>query len=483
MRMPFYVVSLSLALLSACGGDSAPTPVPVVQPAAPISAAQLADIDSYVQTQMASQHIPGLSLVVSMKGVPVLEKGYGVANIASATPVKPATVFRIGSITKQFTATAIMLLVQDGRINLDDKVSRYLPTAPASWDAITIRHLLQHTSGLQRDLPESLRGQLGSASLPAIDSMIALAAQFPLENPTGAVQSYSNVGYHVLGFVIEKVTGQYFAQFLQQRVFVPLGMTGADVIRTTQTGTPMATGYLWNDGAYQPASDFFLIPGLVEAEGNLQMSAPDLAKWDAALLTERILTKASLAQMWTPAKLNNGATVPYGFGWVLGEVNHRPYTWHNGAVEGFTSAFERHTGEGLSVIVLDNLNDAAATRISAHVAAIVKPELAWVTTTDPRPATGVLLRSLIDEVRRGSFVPDERFTPELKAALAPEVVAQFVDFFKLWGPIEQVGFIDQSSGNGVTLARYLVRAKNQEVVLGIGLDANGKVATLVALSE
>lgn len=483
MRIPLHVVSLSLALLSACGGDHAPTPVPVVQAGAPVSAAQLADIDSYVQAQMASQHIPGLSLVVSMQGIPVLEKGYGTANIASGTQVKPGTVFQIGSITKQFTATAIMLLVQDGRIRLDDKVSQYLPTAPASWSAITIRHLLQHTSGLQRDLPESLIGQLGSAPLPGIDSLITLAAQFPLENPTGAVHSYSNVGYHVLGFVIEKVTGQYFADFLRQRVFVPLDMTSADVIQTTKPAPMMATGYLWNSERYQPASGIFLTPGLVGAGGNLQMSAPDLAKWDAALLTERILTKASLAQMWTPAKLNNSATVPYGFGWVLGEVNHRPYTWHSGALEGFTSAFERHTEQGLSVIVLDNLNAAAASRISARVAAIVKPELAWVTTTDPHPATGVLLRSLIDEVRRGALVPDERFTPEVRAALVPEVVAAFVDFFKPWGPIEQFGYIDQSSVNGVSMARYLVRAKNEEVVVGIRLDASGKVASLVSLSE
>jgi hypothetical protein len=122
------------------------------------AAAQLAEVDAYVQAQMATQHIPGLTLVVTLNGQPALEKGYGVGNIASSTPVTPATVFRIGSITKQFTATAIMLLVQDGRISLDDKVSRYQRTAPASWNAISIRHLLQHTSGLQRDLPESRRG-------------------------------------------------------------------------------------------------------------------------------------------------------------------------------------------------------------------------------------------------------------------------------------------------------------------------------------
>lgn len=485
MRIQLLIASLSLAVLSACGGDqSSPISVQVqATAAAPISAAQLAEIDAYVQAQMASQHIPGLTLVVSLNGQPALEKGYGVGNIAAAAPATPATVFRIGSITKQFTATAIMLLVQDGRISLDDKVSRYLPTAPASWNAITIRHLLQHTSGLQRDLPTSLLAQLNPDALPPINDMIAMASQFPLENQAGAVQSYSNVGYHLLGFVIEKVSGQYFADFLQQRVFAPLAMSSADVIRTKKTDFAMATGYLWDGQAHRPASNLFLMPGFVEAEGNLQMSAVDLAKWDAGLLTERILTKASLAQMWTPTMLNDGTTAPYGFGWSLDEINKRPYTSHDGAIEGFTSSIARHTHEGLSVIVLDNLNGGAPTRIGAGVAAIVKPELAWVASADPKPATGQLLRSLIDEVKRGGLAVDERFAPELKAFLVPETVAEFVEFFKPWASIDEVGYIDQARVNGKMMARYIVRAKNQQLLIAIVLDADGKVTALVPISE
>ena len=418
-----------------------------------------------------------------MNGKPVIEKGYGVANLASSAPATAATVYRIGSITKQFTASAIMLLVQEGRIKLDDKVSKYLPTAPASWNAITIRHLMQHTSGLPRDFPESLVDQVNPAALPGIDQLVALAAQFPLENATGAVHSYSNVGYHVLGFVIEKVSGQYFADFLQQRIFTPLGMTGADVIRTTKPVPAIATGYLWNGSAHRAASTLFLTPGYIEAEGNLQMSALDLAKWDAALLTERILTKASLAQMWAPAVLNNGATVSYGFGWSLGDANHHPYTWHNGAVEGFTSQFERHTQEGLSVIVLVNLDDSATTRIGAHVSAILKPELQWTTSTDPTPANGALVRSLIDEVRRGGLLVDERFSAQAKAELTADVVATMVNYFKTWAPIEQFGYVDQTTYGNITVLRYLVRSNTDELLLGVVFAADGKIAALIPLSE
>lgn len=432
---------------------------------------------------MASGHIPGLTLVVSLDGKSALAKAYGVSNLAASTPATVSTAFRIGSITKQFTASAIMLLVQEGRIGLDDKVSRYLPTAPATWNAITIRHLLQHTSGLPRDLPPSLLAQVDGNVLPSIDGMVALAGQIPLTAQPGAVHSYSNVGYHLLGFVIEKVTGQYFADFLQQRVFAPLAMTSADVIRSTRPGGAMATGYIWDGNGHRPASDLFLTPGYIEAEGNLQMNALDLAKWDAALLTERVLTKASLAQMWTRAPLNDGTTAPYGFGWALDEINKRPYTWHDGAVEGFTSSFARHTHEGLSVIVLDNLDGAPATRIAAGVAAIVKPELAWVVTSDPIPAMGRLLRSFMDEIEHGSLEVDERFAPQLRAALSSEVVSSFVEYFKPWGPMLEIGYVDQAPVNGVLMARYLVRAKNDQILIGMALDANGKVSALVPITE
>ena len=491
MRINLLVASLSLALLSACGGDQSSNIADSVRSdvssnavaSARISAVQLAQIDSYVQAQMASQHIPGLSLVVNFNGETSLRKGYGVSNIATSTPASATTVFRIGSITKQFTATAIMLLVQEGRVSLDDKLSRFLPTAPASWSAITIRQLLQHTSGLPRDLPPSLLAQIDPNALPSIDGLIALAGQVPLENQPGAVHSYSNMGYHLLGFVIEKASGQYFANYLQQRVFAPLGMTSADVIRTTKPVPTMATGYLWDGRAHQSASGFFLTPGLVEAEGNLQMSAVDLAKWDESLLTERILTRASMDQMWTPAVLNDGTKVPYGFGWSLQEINKRPYTGHNGAVEGFTSSIERHTLEGVSIIVLDNLNGGAVSRINAGVAAILKPELAWVSATDPKPATGLLLRSLVDEVKRGGLVVDDRFAPQVKAALVPQVVAQFVNFFKPWASIDEVAYIDQSSVDGGTMARYIVRGKNEQLLIGFALDENGKVAHLLPLTE
>lgn len=484
IRARLAIASLML-LLSACGSDGGDTTNPVSQPtpadpAAPISTVTLAAIDSYVQTQMTAQHIPGLALVVTMNGKPVLEKGYGYANVDTRAAVTPSTVFRIASVTKQFTATGIMLLVQDGKIGLDDPVSRYFPTAPASWSGITVRRLLNHTSGLVRDVPPDLLAKLQGGPVPSMDALVAIAGQLPLASAPGAAFRYSNMGYHLLGFLIEKVSGQYYADFLQQRLFAPLGMISADVIRTTRPVPSMATGYGWDGTALRPASTITLLPGLIEAEGGLQLHASDLAKWDAALLTERFLTKGSLAQMWTPARLNDGSTVSYGFGWALGEINGHPFTSHDGALEGFTSQFARHTGTGLSVIVLNNQQSAIPTRIAARIGALIKPELDWVIATDPQPATGVLLRALIEEAMQGKVALDGRFAPELRAALTNDDLALYTEFFGPWAKLQQVGYIDTRTINGQRVARYLVRSSVEEAVIGIAVNASGQ-ATLLAL--
>lgn len=474
-------------LLSACGNSDNARPIvlqpPVVAPAPSINAAMMAQIDEYVQMQMQRQHIPGMTVMVIHDGKPVLQKGYGVANLATGAAVTQDTVFRIGSVTKQFTASAIMLLVQEGRLTLDQPVSQFFPTAPASWKDITIRHLLTHTSGLHRDFPAQLLDRIDPHNLPSMDQLIKLAADAPLDYPAGAAQAYSNVGYHVLGFVIEKATGQHYYDFLQQRFFSPLGMTSADVIRTTRPLPAMAAGYTWDGTAVKPASTFSMTPGLVEAEGGLQMSAADLAKWDAALDGERFLSKASLAQMWAPARLNNGNTVPYGFGWALDQINQRPFVQHSGQVDGFSSQFNRHASEGLSVIVLANSDSAQNQRVASRISAIIDPRLDWVIGTDPRPQTGTLLRTVMDESARGVLQADQRFTAEFQAALTPQQLQEFTAYLQPWWAGTQFGYIDQISANGMQVARYMVRGKNQQAVIGIALDAQGRIAFLALLAE
>lgn len=477
----------AVALLSACGGGSNSassdpvTPPVVIAPA--LTPAMINQIDGYVQAQLQRQHIPGMSVAVTRNGIAVWQKGYGMANLATGATVTPDTVFRIASVTKQFTASAIMLLVQDGKLSLDQPISQVFPTAPASWKAITIRHLLNHTSGLPRDFPDELLGKIDPTRLPSIDQLIALAGEMPLPYSTGSEQAYSNVGYHLLGFVIEKTTGQHYASFLRQRIFSPLGMNSADVISTTKPVPLMAGAYTWDGAAVRAASTFILTPGLVEAEGGLQMSAADLARWDAALNGEAYLTKASLAQMWEPTRLNDGSTVPYGFGWSLKTVNQRPFVSHNGLIAGFTSQYARYAGEGWSIIVLANSDSAAVGHVVSRIAAIVDPRLNWSIGTDPRPQTGALLRTVMDESARGMLQADARFAPQFQAMLTPRVLQEFTAYLKPWAPIEQFGYIDQVELHGMQVARYLVRSQYEQAVIGIALDAQGRITFIGLLDE
>ncbi|MFP5393080.1 MAG: serine hydrolase domain-containing protein [Gammaproteobacteria bacterium] len=478
MRTQLVLGSL-LVLLSACsGGSDSPTPAvpPVNAPAGAISAATAAQIDAYISTAMSQQHVAGLALVVTMDGKPVLEKGYGLADVAANRAVNADTVFQIGSITKQFTASAIMMLVQDGRVKLDDPVGRYLPTAPEAWRGITLRHLLTHTSGLARDFPDEMLASLDGNSLPPIDTLVALSKQVPVNNAPGQVFEYSNVGYHLLGFVVEKVSGQHFAQFLRQRVFTPLGMGTADLISApAQTG--VATGYDWSGIRFAPASRLAMTPGYMEGEGGLRMSARDLAKWDAALLTEQFVTKASLAQMHTPAVLADGSTVPYGFGWGLNDVNGHPYTAHNGGLPGFRAQFERHTGDGLAVIVLTNASEGHPEIIAARVTALVKPELDWITVPDPRPQVGTLVRSVMDDAMAGKLVVDQRFAPGMAAILSPEMISGLQATLVTLGPIEHFGYIDETPAADGRVMRYLVRTRFSQLLLHVQVDSDGRLSS------
>ena len=480
LRTPLRTSLAALAIagfLSACGGEGGNRPpVEIIGEAVPpLSPAVLARIDDYAQAQMRRQHIPGMTLVVTRGGQPVLKKGYGVANMTTGAPATPDTVYRIASLTKQFTASAIMVLVQEGRLTLDQPVSSFFATTPASWKDITVRHLLNHTSGLRRDLSPALLDRVDPHKLPPIDQQIALAGEAPLQAPTGAAYGYSNVGYHVLGFVIEKVTGQHYASFMQQRFFGPLGMRSADVIRTTRAAPSMAAGYTWDGEAIRPAAALTMMPGLIEAEGGLQMSALDLAKWEAAIAGERFLSKAGLAQMWAPSRLTGGSAVPYGLGWALDTVNARPFMHHSGQLEGFTSQFARHPGEDFSVIVMTNTDSAITGRMASRISAIVDPRLDWVIAADPRPQTGALLRTVMDEAARGVLRADERFAPAFQAELPPEVLTMFTEFMRQHGTITQLGFIDYADLNGMQVARYLVRAGAEQSVLGIALDAQGRI--------
>lgn len=341
--------------------------------AAKFSASQNSSIDAavtdYVKAEMQHQHIPGLALLVATDGKIARAEGFGLANVELQVPVKPETIFESGSVGKQFTATAVMMLVEKGKISLDDPLTKFFPDAPPAWNQVTVRELLSHTAGFG-DYPKDFNFRKDWTE----DELLKLVESIPLAYPPGTRWAYSNLGYLTLGILIHRVTGEFYGDFLQQRIFRPLGMSStriiseADIIPNRAAGYRLVKGQLKNQEWVAPMVN-------TTADGSLYFSILDLAKWDAALYTESLLKKSNLDQMWTPALLKGGqanAGRPnsghYGFGWFVDDRNGHRCIHHDGSWQGFETAIDRYVDDRLTVVALTNLADAAPGKITRHVA-------------------------------------------------------------------------------------------------------------------
>jgi CubicO group peptidase (beta-lactamase class C family) len=321
----------------------------LVQTSAHVQSPPPADpIDEYVRAQMAQFHLPGVSFAIVDDGKVNRVGGYGLADVSRRTAATAETVYKIGSVSKQFIATAIMLLVQDGRLDIDQSLSRYLEGTPPAWRPISLRHLLTHTAGLVRESPAF------DPMKPTVDAdVIKGLYAVPLRFPPGSKWEYSNAGYYVLAEVVTRVSGQSWTEFLNSRVFQPAGMRLTVPTNVRQNPPNRAVGYTGNDNT-QPAPEWLAL----RPSGAFLSTVGDLAKWDALLNTDRILTEPSRRQMWTPVRLNDGTTSPYGFGWhVEPRKDGHTMVWHGGGLPGFSSYFGRNLDDRVSVLVLVNGDD------------------------------------------------------------------------------------------------------------------------------
>jgi len=329
-------------------------------------------VDDFVRSQMERQHIPGLALAVATNGLLLKTQAYGLANVELSVPARTDTVFQIQSVTKTFTATAIMMLVEERKVNLDDTLTKHFDGLPETWADITIRHLLTHTSGI-KDFINEPTVDLRKDILP--EDVIDSLRRRPLNFTPGEKYAYSNTGYHLLGMVIRKVAGKNWDEFLRERVFQPLGMNDTRVISWSEVITNRASGYGWDDGELRNGSH--IAPTILGyAGGGLRSTVLDLAKWDAALYTERLVKRSTLDQMWTPAKLNNGKDSSYGLGWAMETYHGHRLISHNGAHgTGFKSTLARFVDDRLTVIVLINQRSADPMPLAKRVAAFYIPGL------------------------------------------------------------------------------------------------------------
>jgi CubicO group peptidase (beta-lactamase class C family) len=337
-------------------------------------------IDDYIMAQVRQLHIPGVSLAIVRDGRTIKAQGYGFANIELKAPATKDTVYEIGSNTKQFTAAAIMMLVEEGKVRLEDPITKYFPEAPQTWRGITIRHLITHTSGIQNHVAvprwlDVFRTNLAFETTPTRDDLLKMFFKLPLEFQPGETWAYDNTGYYLLGIVIEKASGKSYWQFLDERIFKPLGMTATRSTDPQPIVPNRASGYEWKNDHFENRP--VLLPAIGFSAGSLLSTVEDTVKWDGALYGEKLLKKSSLDQMWTATMAKDGADAPfnYGFGCFIDSYHGNRLVQHSGGTPGFSSVIYRFLDDKLTIIILTNHSDRIVDQLAIDLAGICLPAL------------------------------------------------------------------------------------------------------------
>ena len=382
-----------------------------------------AAIDAAVTAQMTSQHIPAVGVAVMKGGKVLVSKGYGIANLEQQVRATDETMFESGSLGKQFTAAGVMGLVEDGKVALDASIRTYFPSAPATWQPITIRHLLSHTSGV----PDYTSATFDYRRDYSEAELLQLAFATTLEFPAGKRWNYSNTGYVILGAMISKITGAPYWEYLRSRVFTPAGMPTIRIITESEVVPHRASGYMPTAAGFRHQD--WVSPLLnTTADGSMLLSARDLVAWGDVVRRRAVLSKESWAQMLTPVTLNSGRQHPYGFGWFIDSVAGHQVFEHGGSWQGFRTQIYRYEHEDLTIGVLSNSGTANPLVIATDIATVIDPSLA------PRrlpkapipddPAVTQRARALLAKSARGDLALSDfsflRVTlfPRLKALLA-----------------------------------------------------------------
>jgi CubicO group peptidase (beta-lactamase class C family) len=402
--------------------------------------------------------------------------------------VKPQTIFESGSVGKQFTAAAIMMLVEEGRVSLDDSIVKYFPDAPASWKPIQVRNLLSHTSGLSEYATSELTGPGGPFYLRldyTEDQLVRKIEALPIENAPGDKWAYRNTNYVLLGILIHRVTGTFYGEFLAERLFRPLNMTSTRIISETDLVPNRAGGYVWNGEALQN-QDWVAPSDNTTADGSLYFNVLDLAKWDAALYTNQLLKQSSRERMWTVYRLNDGKPndAGYGFAWRIHTQNGHRIIEHSGAWQGFTCSISRYPNDALTVVVLTNLDsdharpDYMAQVIAGLADAPLLPQRLTI-IDDRRPAIAASLKAALDEIRSGASL-DTRAGSEFNG-FAPEDVAQMRRrITPLWpgGSLTLVARAPSADDSSLLVSEFRLSKGTHSLLVTFALDGNGKVESL-----
>ena len=476
--MKLTTAAILFCLTSAASGARAQEPSRSTEPvkAGPTTGSSSVSTDDYIEGRMHKRHIPGVSVAIVQDGKVVLAKGYGVANVELSVPATENTVYQLASVTKTFTATAIMMLALEGKLGLDDRITSRLPDLPAAWGEVTVRHLLNHTSGIKsytsvRDFHKTSRKDYTQREI------LELVAKEPPDFAPGEKWRYNNTGYFLLGMLIEKVTGKKYGEVLDERIFKPLGMTQTRVNDLHAVIPNRAQGYTW--GGKELRNGEYVSPSQPFSAGMLVSTVNDLVKWDAALRSETLLKKSILEQMCTPTKLSKGGDAEYGFGWSIGKVNGHRLIGHGGGIPGFSTQLSRYVDDNLTVILLTNSDSGNAGALARGIAGRLVPALAEEAAkpiADTDPQTTERLKGVILAAMKGEADP-ELFTKESKERHVA-AIKQGKGTTASFGALREFRLEERKQSDQGVKLRYRAIFENETMSAFFDLDKDGKIAGL-----
>ncbi len=443
-------------------------------------------INAYVAKAMKRLHIPGVSLAIMRNGRVLKARSFGFSDLEHRVAMTNQSAFMIGSVSKQFEASAILALAEEGLIGLDDPITKYLDQLPSGWESITIRSLLSHTSGLKdyTELPEHESSQTKPVTK---NELIGFVGRYPLEFKPGTQWAYSNTGSLLEGLIIEKVTGRPYETFARERLWQRAGMKSTRINRWSDVIPRRVQGYVWQEGGqHRPGFEDDSWPW---AGGGCVSTLDDLIAWIRALETGKVVSPTSLERLWSPIRLQGAGTYPFGLDWFLSDFRGFARIFRTGHIGGFSALIARYPKTGIDVILMCNQDGVNTPRLANEIVSLVDHNLAPVPAlpakADPDPvvtehikegvadlAAGVVgsrwlapgLATSTTDRRRGLFAASLKANATLRFICADDVRRR---------SIERLG------SHVVEIRHYLVQFGGLEFIEGIYLDATGRVAFIL----
>jgi D-alanyl-D-alanine carboxypeptidase len=424
-------------------------------------------IDHIAQDALAQTGVPSASVAIVKDGQIAYVRAYGTARLEPPTPARPEMRYSIGSISKQFTATAVLMLAEQGKLSLDDPVAKYIPDLTRASE-VTIRQLLSHTSGYQDYWPQDYVPQFMTQPITA-EKIMDLWARKPLDFDPGTKWQYSNTNYVIAGVIVEKVSGKPLLEFLQERMFSPLGMQRVDNIDLHRLPETDATGYMrYALGPPRVAPKEG--PGWLFAAGELAMPASELAKWDVGMLEQRLLKPASYKEMETEVKLKDGSGTGYALGLGVANIAGHRVVRHGGEVSGFTAVNNVYPDDNAAVVVLTNQD-------AARAMGLIQRQIANLLLAPSNPAGDKKLeqaRKIFAGLQQGK-IDRSLFTDNANAYFNTQALQDFAASLGLLGQPEEFAATGEHGRGGMMFRGYRVTFPKQTLSITIYEMPDGKL--------